>query len=476
MESMSPIKFGTDGWRGLIARDFTFDNLTICAAAYSRYLKQTNLAKKGVIIGYDTRFLSDEFARETAEVMTAAGIHVTLSSSAVPTPVVSYGTLNRKSGGAVVITASHNPAQWNGFKVKSPTGSSSPTEVVTSIEKHVQDIVSAGIKPEKLSLEHAANKGLFEYADLMPPYIEQLSRLVDIENLRRGMTKIVVDSMHGAGAGLFQRLLGDNYPLIEIKREPNPAFPGMQQPEPIDMNLKELKERVTAEAATVGLATDGDADRLGAVDEKGNFLTQLQVISLLALYLLEVRGQRGAIVKTITSSGMLYKLGELYNIPVYETPVGFKYVAPVMERENAILGGEESGGYGFKDHVLERDAMVAGLYLLDLIARTHKKPSELLASLYDKVGPHHYHRIDVAFNEAERDKVIGLLKAANPGIIDGSKVKKDTLDGFRFTFEDGSWLLIRTSGTEPLLRMYAESDSIERVSRLLDAGRKIAGV
>lgn len=476
MSNTSPIKFGTDGWRGLIARDFTFDNVAVCAAAYARYLKESGLAGKGVVVGYDTRFLSDEFARETAAVLTAAGIRVILSTCAVPTPTVSFSTLHRNAGGAVVITASHNPAQWNGFKVKSPTGSSASPEVVAAIEKHVGDLFQSGVRPARLDLEQAADKGLFEYADLTPPYLEQLGKLVDLNKLRRSKTKIVVDSMHGAGAGFFRRLLGDDYPLIEIKGEPNPAFPGMHQPEPIAPNLRELETRVVAEKADVGLATDGDADRLGATDENGNFLTQLQVISLLAMYLLDTRGEKGAIVKTITTSRMLDKLGKLYGVPVFETPVGFKFVAPLMQRENAIIGGEESGGYGFRNHVLERDAVLAGLYFLDFIALTGKKPSELLAELYDKVGPHHYHRIDVTFDEAERQRVLERLKAAAPDAIDGDRVKKDMLDGFRFTFDDGSWLLVRASGTEPLLRIYAETDSVERVNRLLEAGKKIAGV
>ncbi|TFG46910.1 MAG: phosphoglucomutase/phosphomannomutase family protein [Dehalococcoidia bacterium] len=470
------MKFGTDGWRGLIARDFTFDNVAICAAGYARYLKETGLARRGIVIGYDTRFLSDKFALETAMVLTGAGIHVSLSTSAVPTPTVSFSSLQRGAGGAVVITASHNAWQWNGFKIKSPTGSSAATTEVVVVEKHINDVFENGVRPTRLSPEQAAAKGLLEYVDLAPPYFEQLGRLVDLDTLRRGKTRIVVDSMHGAGAGYFRRLLGDNYPMVEIKGESNPTFPGMNQPEPIAVNLQALKAKIIAEKPDVGLATDGDADRLGVMDENGNFLTQLQVMSLLTMYLLEVRGERGAIIKTITTSGMLNKLARLYNVPIFETPVGFKYIAPLMEREDAIIGGEESGGYGFKNHVLERDAMLAGLYFLDFMARTGKTPSELLAELYSKVDHHDYHRIDIDFDEAERQQVLTRLQKAAPETIDGRLVKKDTIDGFRFTFEDGAWLLIRPSGTEPLLRIYAEADSMNRVNRLLEAGEKMAGV
>ncbi len=470
------IKFGTDGWRGLIAGDFTFDNVAICAAAYARYLLETGLGKRGIVIGYDTRFLSAEFARETALVLAAASIKVTLSSRAVPTPTVSWTVLHSGAGGAVVITASHNPWQWNGFKVKSETGSSAPDEVIAEIEAHLKTIISEGVTPDKLTAAEAESRGLLSVVDLVPAYFEHLGTLVDLPALRRTGFKIVVDSMHGAGVGLFRQLLGEDYDLVEIKGDRNPAFPGMQQPEPISLNLKELETRVPAEGADVGLATDGDADRIGIVDENGKFLTQLQVMSLLALYFLESRGERGAIVKTITTSAMLDKLGKLYGVPVFETPVGFKNVAPVMDRENAIIGGEESGGYGFRNHVLERDAIIAGLYFLDFMAKTGKKPSELLGWLYDKVGQHHYRRIDVHFDTKEREAVFSRLKQAMPATIDGLPVTRDTLDGWRFTFADGAWLLFRASGTEPLLRIYAEADSPERVTRLLGIGREMAGV
>ncbi len=470
------IKFGTDGWRGLIARDFTFENVGICAAAYARYLAESGTGKRGVIVGYDTRFLSEEFAREATAVLNAAGVKVTLAACTLPTPTVSWNVLHSKAGGAVVITASHNPGNWNGFKVKSETGSSAPSEIIARIEDHLKDIIAGNYVPPKMSATDAEKSGLLSVVDLVPGYLKHLGTLVDIPALRKTGFKIVVDSMHGAGIGLFRKLLGDEFDLIEIKGERNPNFPGMHQPEPIDINLKELEAKVPAVKADVGLATDGDADRIGIVDEHGVFLTQLQVMSLLALYFLETRGERGAIVKTITTSSMLPRLGKLYNVPVFETPVGFKYVAPIMDKENAILGGEESGGYGFRNHVLERDAIIAGLYFLDFMAKTGKKPSELLAWLYSKVGEHHYRRIDVEFDAKERDAILGRLKQANPAILDGQKVTRDTLDGWRFILADGSWLLFRASGTEPLLRIYAEADTPQKVDRLLEAGKKIAGV
>jgi phosphomannomutase len=284
--------------------------------------------------------------------------------------------------------------------------------------------------------------------------------------------------MYGAAAGYFKMLLGDcSSELIEINSEPNPFFPGMKQPEPIAENLARLKAKVKEEKASVGIATDGDGDRLGIIDEKGNFLTQLQVFALLALYMLEVRGERGAIVKALTATGMLSRLGKIFEVPVFETPVGFKYVAPLMLSENALIGGEESGGYGFRGHVPERDGILAGLYFLDLMVKSSKTPSQLLSHLYSLVGTYHYNRVDIEFPEEKRQKVASRLKDSSPQSLDGVKVvKKDTFDGFRFTLADTSWLLIRFSGTEPLLRIYAESDSSARVEKLLELGKELAGV
>jgi len=287
----------------------------------------------------------------------------------------------------------------------------------------------------------------------------------------------VVDPMYGAGAGYMERALGGGTnEITEINGERNPLFPGIR-PEPIPPNLDGLSAVVREQGASVGLATDGDADRMGIVDEKGTFLTQLQVFALLCLYLLEVRGERGPIVKTITTTSMAYRLGEIFNVPVYETPVGFKYIAPVMMAEKALIGGEESGGYGFRGHVAERDGILANLYFLDLMVKTGKNPSELIDYLYSKVGPHHYQRVDIRFPEAERQAIIDRVRNNPPRFIDNVPVLKvDTADGFRFILADNTWLLIRFSGTEPLLRIYTETDSPARAERLLGLGKELAGV
>jgi phosphomannomutase len=290
--------------------------------------------------------------------------------------------------------------------------------------------------------------------------------------------KVVVDPMHGAGSGYLKTLLGGGkIDLVEIDQERNPSFPGMERPEPIAQNLGRLSSAVRRRKAAVGVATDGDADRIGAVDENGTYLTTLQMYALLCLYLLEVRGQRGTIVKTITTTSMLDRLGEMYGVPVRETAVGFKWIAPIMVRENALIGGEESGGFGFRGHVVERDGILASLYFLDFIAKTGKKPSQLLDYLYSKVGPHYFDRLDVDFPEADRQAITDRVNNARPAEIAGSKVTRiDTFDGFRFVLADTGWLLIRFSGTEPLLRIYAEASSARRVQDMLATGQRLAGI
>jgi alpha-D-glucose phosphate-specific phosphoglucomutase len=476
MNKPNPIKFGTDGWRAVIAEDFTFENVRYCAQGVAEYLKQANLARRGLVIGYDTRFASEDFAAAAAEVIAGNGIKVHLAPKAAPTPVVSYGVLAQKAGGAIIITASHNPGVWNGFKFKNEQGSSAADAITSQIVGYISKAYDAG-RVNRMALNDAKKQGLVLDTDLDPVYFEQIARLVDLDKLKKAGLRLVIDPMYGAGSGYLMKILGGgNNELTEINAERNPLFPGLR-PEPIAPNIDKLSARVLEQKAKVGLATDGDADRMGIVDEKGNFIDQLQVFALLCLYLLEVRGERGAIIKTLTTTSMAYRLGELFNVPVYETAVGFKYVAPLMMKENALFGGEESGGYGFRGHVAERDGILANLYFLDFMVRTGKSPSELLDYLYSKVGPHHYKRVDIRFPAKERQNIINRLKDKAPPTIDNVKVvKTDTTDGFRFFLADNTWLLIRFSGTEPLLRIYAETDSVERADRILKLGREMAGV
>ena len=472
----SPIKFGTDGWRGVIGEDFTFDNVRACAQGVANYLQDRGIAKQGLLVGYDTRFASEDFAAAVAEVIAANGIKAYLNPKAAPTPVISYAIVAKKAAGAVIITASHNPAIWNGFKYKPEYAGSASPEVTAELEKRIHQIVSSG-KIKRLPLSDGLKKGLIEYHDPAPVYLSHIAKFVDLEHIRKAGLKIAVDSMYGSGAGYFRRLLtGGSTKIIELNSKRNPLFPGIQ-PEPIASHLAKLSQRIRKIKADVGLATDGDSDRIGVLDENGVFVTQLQVFALLALYLLEVRGERGALIKSITTTDMIYKLGELFSVPVYETAVGFKYLGPKMMAENALIGGEESGGFGYRGHIPERDGILSGLYILDFMVRTGKKPSELIKYLYSKVGTHHYNRIDFHFSSEKREAVVRRLSQLKPDEIDNTKVTKiDTVDGFRFRLNDGSWLLIRLSGTEPVLRIYAESDSPEHVERLLKAGKELAGI
>jgi alpha-D-glucose phosphate-specific phosphoglucomutase len=473
----NPIKFGTDGWRGIIAEDFTFDNVRICAQAVAEYLKKSRLDKRGLVIGYDTRFASEDFAAAAAEVIAGNDIKVHLCLKPAPTPVVSFAVPATKSGGAIVITASHNPGSWNGFKYKSQDGASAPEGITSQIERNIASLTRRKEGVTRLALDKALKKGIIDYVDSSPAYFEHLSHLVDIEELRRQKLNILVDPMYGAGIGYFKAVLqGGNLKITEINAERNPSFPQIH-PEPIAKNLAKLSRLVVERKADVGLATDGDADRIGIIDERGQFLTQHQVFALLCLYLLEVRGERGAMVRTLTSTMMLARLGKLFDVAVYETPVGFKYVAPLMMEKNAIIGGEESGGYGFRGHVPERDAILAGLYFLDFMVKTGKTPSQLLDYLYSKVGPHYYDRRDFHISAAKRQTILHRLSSSLPDTVAGSKVTRvDTTDGFRFFLVDESWLLIRFSGTEPLVRIYAEAESLEMVRELLDEGKKLIGL
>lgn len=471
-----PIKFGTDGWRAIIAEDFTFANVRACAAAVVRYLRRRGLDDRPFVVGYDTRFASEDFAAAVAEVAAAAGIRTLLADWPCPTPVVSFAILERNAGGAAVITASHNPWRYNGFKYKPEYAGSASPEVIAAIEAELSEVLQ-GPPPGRLPLSEAQFRGLVATFDPRPGYLARLGELVDLAALRSAGLRVAVDAMYGAGAGYFPELLaGGATEVVELHAERNPAFPGIASPEPIAKNLQELCAFVPRERFDVGVANDGDADRLGLVDERGRFINQLQVFALLTYYLLEYRGERGPIVKSVTTTQMVQRLGEQYGVPVYETQVGFKYLGPKMLEVDALIGGEESGGYGFRGHIPERDGVLAGLYLLDFVARTGKRPSELLDELYARVGPHFYDRVDIHLGEEDRPKVLARAQAARPDAIAGIPVTAiDTTDGFRFILDGRGWLLLRFSGTEPLLRIYTEVDDEALVSRVLEAGRELVG-
>ena len=468
------IRFGTDGWRGVIAEDFTFDNVRICAQALAGYLKEANIASKGMIVGYDTRFASEHFAAAVAEVFAGNSIKTYLCQKPTPTPVVSYNVVARGAAGAVVITASHNPAIWNGFKIKTAQGTSAPPEATAEIEKRLPGLLAGGLV-KRVVLEEGLKQGTIETISAESVYLERLKQLIDMENIRNSPLKIVVDPMYGAAAGYFPMILsGGQAEVLEINPERNPIFPGIN-PEPIAPNLGKLSRQVKGQVASVGIATDGDGDRLGIVDEDGKVLTQPQIFALLILYLLEVKKERGAIVKTITSTRMAERLADLYQLPLYEVSVGFRHVAPTMARERAMIGGEESGGFAFRGHILDRDGILAGLSFLDLMVRLKKSPSQLISYLYEKVGTWHYQRIDLKVPEGKRDSIADTMRRQTH-IGRKAVVKLNTMDGLHFSFADGSWLLCRLSGTEPLLRLYAEGTTEEETATLLAEARKLVSV
>ncbi len=471
---MTPIIFGTDGWRGRIAEDYTFDNVRRCAQGFATFLQDTGAADRGAVIGYDQRFAAEHFAAAAAEVLAANGVPVWLTQSNTPTPAISYSVQARRAAGAINITASHNPPGDCGFKVRDDVGGAIPPDDLKRIEAAIPDI--GGVK--RMKLDDALSDGIVRLFDPAPDYIALLNRLVDIGPIIAAGYNVVVDCMWGNGAGWFPRLLAGGATRVhEVHNERNPIFPKMLRPEPIPPNVDDGLSYVGRLGADVALITDGDADRVGLGDENGHFIDQLRVYGLLGYYFLEVRGERGPIVKTISTTKMLNKLGALYNVPIYETGVGFKYIAPKMKEVDAMLGGEESGGYAFRGHAPDRDGILAGLYLLDMMVQTGKRPSELLDWLFEKVGPHYYDRIDTAFETARRGEVQARVQAARPEHIAGLKVTDiSTLDGFQFHMEDGGWLLIRFSGTEPIIRVYCETTHADKVQDILQDGLRIAGL
>lgn len=471
-----PIKFGTDGWRGVIADDFTFENVRLCAQGTADMLA-ASVDGRTVVVGYDTRFGSERFAAAVAEVFAGNGLCVLLADRPAPTPAVGYNLVAREAGSGVVITASHNPLEWNGYKFKPDYGGSASPEIVAELERHVAN--SERTRQFKSTpLAEGIKNGQVGYFNPEPLYMENMGRLVDLNGIRAAGLNILVDSMHGSGSGYLANLIsGGKTSVFELRSERNPSFPGMVQPEPLPQNLADLIGEVAETKADVGLATDGDADRLGVVDENCQFVTTLETFALLCYYQLEVLGNRGPLVRSITMTSMIDKLGKAYGVPVHDTPVGFKYLGPVMMREDALTAGEESGGYAFRGNIPERDGILSGLMLLDLIVRTGMSVSELISVIRDKVGPHSYDRIDLHFDATQRDLIEARVGDAQPQKLAGRRVEDiDTRDGYRFVLPDGYWTLIRFSGTEPLLRIYAEGESPEMVHRMLSEARNLAGV
>jgi alpha-D-glucose phosphate-specific phosphoglucomutase len=473
MAETTVVKFGTDGWRGIIADDFTYANVRVAARAIAHYVLKHEEAKGGVCIGYDTRFGSRAFAQVVAEVLSNAGIPVALASEITPTPALSYAVRERKAAGGVMITSSHNPAQWNGVKYKASYGGSGNPSIMTSIESYLGEPLANGAK-----------KGKIEEVNFNPPYVTALARFVDLEAIKESGYKFLIDCMFGCGRGviatIFTRL---EIPFVEIRSELNPLFPGIN-PEPILPHIKAAQEAVVAEKCDAGLITDGDADRIGAVDEHGNVVDAHKILALLANWLLERKKWPGDLTRAFNTTKMVDRIAAKYGRPLHEHGIGFKYVVDFMLAGEILIGGEESGGIGISRHLPERDGLLNSLLLANVMADEKKTLGQLVTALQEEFGEHQYGRVDMHIDEELKQGAISRARALVPGdTMAGLKVLRvETMDGIKFFLENPAcvgkpngaetWLLLRASGTEPLLRVYCESCSVESVSHVLEMARQ----
>ncbi|HEV2704816.1 MAG TPA: phosphoglucomutase/phosphomannomutase family protein [Pyrinomonadaceae bacterium] len=475
-----PIRFGTDGWRGLIAREFTFENLERVTQAYADFLRQSqtgattdenNAQRRSepprVVVGYDRRFLSEQFALRAAEVLGGNGVAVSLFDADVPTPLVSWAVRDLAASGGVVITASHNPALFNGFKIKAPWGGSATPETTVEVEALVD-----ARRPARGQFTPAHEERLRASVDA---YRRQVASYVDLERLRSARARVVVDAMHGTGGHWVESFLrGGALEVETIRGERDTLFGGVA-PEPIDRNLAPLKRRVEERGALIGLATDGDADRLGAVGDDGATMTMHEVVPLVLLHLARRRGMTGGVVRTFSQSVLLKRIAEAEGLKIYETPIGFKYVADLMLREQILVGAEESGGIGVAGHLPERDGILNSLLLLEAVVAAGRRPTEMVREMHREFGEFYFGRRDMHAEVARGLWVVDRLAASPPARVGGFSVSGvENLDGTKLLFADESWLLFRQSGTEPVLRIYAEATSKDKLAGLLDEGVALA--
>ena len=470
MAETTVVKFGTDGWRGIIADDFTYANVRVAAAAIANYILSDENPAAGVCIAYDTRFGSRSFAKVVAEVLASAGISVAMAAEITPTPALSYAVRERKAAGGVMITSSHNPAEWNGVKYKASYGGSGKPSIMTAIEGYLNKPLAKAAKPASI-----------ETVDFNPDYNAAIARFVDLDAIRASGYKFLVDCMYGAGRGVIAGIFTKAHiPFVEIRSEINPAFPGIN-PEPILPHIKATQIAVVAEKCDAGLITDGDADRIGAVDEDGNVVDAHKILSLLTYWLLERKKWPGEVTRAFNTTKMIDRIAAKYGRKLNEHGIGFKYVVDLMLEKEILIGGEESGGMGISKHLPERDGLLNSLLLANVMADEKKTLGQLVAALQEEFGEHQYGRVDMHIDEAVKQNAIARAKA---GVADfaGMKVLRvETLDGIKFFLDNPgcagrksaaeTWLLLRASGTEPLLRVYCESCSVESVAKVLEAAQ-----
>jgi len=485
-EDRMPIHFGTDGWRAVISDTFTFHNLHLVsqaiadAVASEGWVNGTNGGRspdlQKIVIGFDTRFLSDRYAKEAARVMAANGYTVFLCQSDAPTPTVSFAVRDLNAIAGIMITASHNAPRYNGVKLKACYGGSASPEQCHIVEVYLNDNEEQGRGPNLMDFEKAREDGLIKRFNPIPAYYEHLRKLIDFNIIAENPQYIVVDSMYGSGRGVIKGILeGTGCEVYEIRGEMNPGFGGVH-PEPIAAYLKPLSGAIINGKGTLGLATDGDADRIGAMDERGVFVDPHRIMALATRYLVEKRHLSGSVVRTVSTTRMIDRLAKRYGLTLHETPIGFNHIADYMLSEQVLIGGEESGGISFLGHIPEGDGILMGLLLTEIVAESGGTLSELVDGLLHDVGPAFYARTDLRLNHpVAKQQMADRLLSEAPTEIGGEKVNEvSSLDGVKYIFADDSWLLIRPSGTEPVLRVYAEGRSQDMVQALLSYGEKIA--
>lgn len=473
---MVNIKFGTDGWRAEIAKEFNFDNVTRVGAAIADYVKQTQKGKP-LLIGYDTRFLSKEFAERIAEVAAGRSVKVLLTPRFVSTPEISFAAREKKTAGAVMITASHNPYAYNGIKFKGNFGGPGTPDMIAAIEKQLHEVFQAEGEIKQVPLEEGLKKKSITLFDPEPSYLRAVEKLVDLSAIRRSKPRVVIDAMHGAAIGRVEAILRKiGVRPVLIRHEFNPSFGGVR-PEPTADNLEPLSKAVRKHGAQVGLATDGDGDRIGVVDARGRWVTTQEAIALLLTHLVKNRGMTGEVAKAISTTEMLDALCEQYELFLHTTPVGFKSICELMLTRDILLGGEESGGYGIKGHIPERDGILCSLLFLEMMAMTRKSMAVLVKDLFKTVGYHTFVRSDQHLTEATKARILKKLHERPPtGFARYDVIRVNTIDGWKFNLSGGHWVLIRASGTEPLVRIYVEARSDSAAQRILrDVRRQLIG-
>jgi phosphomannomutase len=461
---MSTIKFGTDGWRGIIAEDFTFANARTVAQAISRYVVRGEDARKGVIIGFDHRYASDTVAGIVADVVTSTGTPVWLCDKPCPTPAVSQLVRQRNAAGGIVITASHNPYGWNGIKYKASYGSSALPSIVAQIETELAFVKSSDIPPLP------PQPKLIQPLEPRAPYLDTLEKLVDWDRIRKASFRFVSDAMHGSAAGLLPELFKRNgIHCDEIRGERDPRFGGVH-PEPIEPHIRPLGAAVVAGKYDAGFAADGDGDRIGAIDRDGAFVNPHQIFAMLVWHLAGMRNLPGEIAKTFSVTKLIDKLAKKLNRKLHEVPIGFKYICELMLEQNILIGGEESGGIGFSLYLPERDATVSALFLAELMAWHGKSLGELLAALHAEFGEHHYGRIDLDVKPGQKEKAIAYFSDGKcKELLSLPVTHREDMDGIKVYLADVGWVMVRASGTENLLRVYSETNKLETTRRVLDA-------